>query len=150
MSIREAATWFGWNERRTRRAVARGELPQFRVTGSPRGTVRIWVADAEPRELPARDRANPFYSRVLSTYGLSRAEFELMFIAQDGRCPLCLRDFAGIMERGGPVVDHDHMTGKVRGLLCSGCNTGIGRFEHSTEWLDRALAYLAEHRDPRS
>ena len=44
----------------------------------------------------------------------------------------------------GLVVDHDHDTGRVRGLLCSNCNVGIGYLKHNTELLRKAIAYLTE------
>lgn len=39
-------------------------------------------------------------------------------------------------------VDHNHKTGAVRGLLCNGCNMGLGRFEDNIEWLQNAIDYL--------
>ncbi len=45
-----------------------------------------------------------------------------------------------------PHIDHDHSTGKVRGLLCSCCNTGIGMFKDNPDVLDRAAFYLVRSR----
>jgi hypothetical protein len=47
------------------------------------------------------------------------------------------------------AVDHNHVTGAVRALLCTNCNTGLGRFDDSRELLRRAIAYLEKH-DPSS
>jgi len=71
--------------------------------------------------------------------------FESLLRAQDGKCAIC-----GVSEghrsRRGTVcrlaVDHDHQTGKVRGLLCNNCNRGLGRFKDSVENLEAALRYL--------
>lgn len=64
---------------------------------------------------------------------------------QGGRCAICKRPFASIdaKKRATSVrVDHDHATGKVRGLLCNPCNTGLGMFQDSIGVLEEALAYL--------
>ncbi|KOX53929.1 hypothetical protein ADL19_14950 [Streptomyces purpurogeneiscleroticus] len=77
-------------------------------------------------------------------YGISVAEFEAMFDLQDGKCKIC---------HGGPkglhstlVVDHDHETGAVRGLLCGSCNALLGMAGDDIEILDRARRYL-NHQD---
>jgi hypothetical protein len=44
-----------------------------------------------------------------------------------------------------PNIDHCHTTGKVRGLLCNGCNTGIGMFKESIPALLKAADYIFEH-----
>lgn len=58
-------------------------------------------------------------------YGIGLAEYRAMFVAQDGRCALCRRAYA---KKNLPV-DHDHVTGKVRKLLCHRCNSQLGWFE---------------------
>lgn len=65
-------------------------------------------------------------------YGLTEADFDVLLASQGGLCA---------MECGKPAihVDHCHETGKVRGLLCRGCNVGLGFYEKLHE---RAKAYL--------
>lgn len=72
-------------------------------------------------------------------YGISVYEYEEMFFGQDGKCAIC-----GDEEKNGKLLatDHDHKTGKVRGLLCFKCNSGIGQFKDSIPLLLAALEYL--------
>lgn len=74
----------------------------------------------------------------LKAYGLSDEDFAAMLAAQGGACAICQR----ITDR--PLhVDHDHETGRVRGLLCYSCNAALGSFGDSPARLLSALAYLA-------
>ena len=62
---------------------------------------------------------------------------------RDGRCDICARIPAGRLH-----IDHNHATGKIRGLLCGTCNRGIGSLGDSVELLKAALRYLdASSRD---
>ena len=74
-----------------------------------------------------------------STHGLETGQWDAMLIAQFGRCGICLDPMKS------PQVDHDHRTGKVRELLCTGCNTGLGGFKDQRAILFRAISYLARH-----
>lgn len=73
---------------------------------------------------------------ISSLYGLSRAKYEAMVSEQRGMCAIC----GTAMDV--PHVDHCHATGKIRGLLCSGCNTGIGQLGDSPDRCEAAAAYL--------
>lgn len=80
-------------------------------------------------------------------YGLDGKTFDAILAKQKGECPVCgVRLTFG---RGSTAahVDHDHTTGRVRGLLCSNCNRGLGCFKDSPEALTRALQYLKENTD---
>lgn len=68
-------------------------------------------------------------------YGITVDDFDHMFAEQDGVCAIC---------RAAPAahVDHDHDTGRVRGLLCFNCNGALGQFRDRTELMLRAVAYL--------
>ncbi|KPC89946.1 hypothetical protein ADL27_38495 [Streptomyces sp. NRRL F-6602] len=60
-----------------------------------------------------------------------------MYFEQDGTCALspCVRE--------AKVVDHCHATGRVRGLLCQGCNVAVG-FVESPEWLSSTIEYIGK------
>lgn len=58
-----------------------------------------------------------------------------------GGCAICgTTDWPGRHNR--PHVDHDHATGRLRGVLCSECNTGLGKFRDRIDLLEVAIAYL--------
>jgi hypothetical protein len=74
-------------------------------------------------------------------YGIDIEEYTKLLEKQDFKCAIC-------GSRGSDIkslaVDHDHATGKVRGLLCDSCNLGIGKFKDSTELLTSAINYLKD------
>ena len=81
-------------------------------------------------------------SRVSALYGITPDEYKLMHEKQGGKCAICneVPKTKRLLH-----VDHCHKTKKVRGLLCSGCNTGIGNLKESVQSLENAIKYLKEH-----
>jgi len=69
-------------------------------------------------------------------YGLSLDKYNEMYEAQEGKCLICGEHKDKLM------VDHDHKTNKVRGLLCTHCNTGIGFLKDNVNNLKKAIDYL--------
>lgn len=97
------------------------------------------------------DERNRGYSRSkkLRRYGLTIEQYEAMFAAQGGVCAICRlpeRNRQPHRKDGKWVdplaIDHDHATGKVRGLLCMLCNTAIGKFGDDPVMLRQAADYL--------
>lgn len=78
--------------------------------------------------------------RRAKKYGLSVDDVEAMLKAQDGKCAICGEKNSG--NRINLYVDHDHKTGKVRGLLCHHCNTGIGQLGDDIRLVQAAVEYL--------
>lgn len=76
-------------------------------------------------------------------YGITNEDYDRLVQAQDGVCAVC-----GELPSGGKSggkfldVDHDHVTGVVRGLLCGPCNRGIGQMKDDPQRLRKAAAYL--------
>lgn len=77
-------------------------------------------------------------------YGISLTDYDQMVAERNGKCDICGRVPEGKRNQACLHVDHDHRTGRVRGLLCSHCNRGLGFLGDSPETLSRAAAYLAE------
>ena len=73
-------------------------------------------------------------------YGITLEQYEAMLESQNGKCAICKGD---CLTGRNLAVDHDHETGKVRGLLCSKCNQGLGQL-NNIELLQRAIDYLKE------
>jgi hypothetical protein len=74
-------------------------------------------------------------------YGITLDDYQRMHARQQGECAICERHETSV---GPLVVDHDHDSGKVRGLLCHSCNRGLGQFKDDPELLRAASAYLVE------
>lgn len=102
----------------------------------------IWCSEScAARRLARREIVRK--SRLKTEYRLTPDEFAAMLKRQRGRCAVC----------GGQdpkhtnwSVDHDHVTGQVRGILCSRCNTGIGQLQDDPVVIRAALAYVLKHR----
>lgn len=76
-------------------------------------------------------------------YGISHSEFCALLNKQGGVCAICRR--IGWNGRG-PHIDHNHATGKIRGIICSSCNTGLGYIKDNPN-IARAMAdYLEENK----
>lgn len=79
-------------------------------------------------------------------FGITLDDYEERFKAQRGVCAICRKpesvEHHSTNEVQPLVVDHDHDSGAVRGLLCTRCNKGIGLLMHRPEVLEAAAAYL--------
>ena len=94
-----------------------------------------------------RENSTSVKSQYLKrNYGLTFEEFEAMLSDQDNCCAIC-----GITKPQGRhkrfCVDHHHKTGKVRGLLCSNCNTALGLVGDNIDTLKSMIDYLKNHED---
>ena len=78
---------------------------------------------------------------TLAAHGLTPQNYRAMLEEQDHRCAICQSEDPGHWS-GRFVVDHDHGTRVVRGLLCASCNIGLGYFEDDPARLAAAIAYL--------
>ena len=106
------------------------------LNGQPRLTPFPGSREIYPREIVKanNDRSKREY-HYRKHYGLSIAEVEAIRERQSGLCAIC-------RIRPAKDVDHDHRTKRPRGLLCHGCNLGLGYLHDSPERLVAALEYL--------
>lgn len=72
-------------------------------------------------------------------FDITPDDYDQLLCEQGGVCAICKKTCSTGIRL---AVDHNHTTGKVRGLLCTGCNTGLGKFKDSVELLTSAIAYL--------
>jgi len=74
-------------------------------------------------------------------YNITQKDYEALLLEQGGKCAICeTEEPKG--RRNTWHIDHDHRTGKVRGLLCWLCNSGLGKFKDDEDMLDKAATYL--------
>jgi len=92
----------------------------------------------QAHKIPKEEARN--IRRLDSLYGMSPEQFQQMVDAQKGLCAICHR--LPHPKRPRLNIDHCHETGKVRGLLCHLCNTGLGSFQDNSAVLAAAIQYL--------
>lgn len=107
---------------------------------------------AARKSKPGNYLATRTYNRqrkLRAKFGLTPEQYEEMLSKQNGVCAICEQPETGKV-RGitKPLaVDHDHATGKVRGLLCDRCNHALGRMQDQPARLRRAADYLEQHQE---
>lgn len=111
-----------------------------RVVGEDEATFKRRRDRAYRRVMPERSAAYDLKKH----YGLTAKEYEALLESHGGKCAICGQPETQAI-RGKTLrlsVDHCHAKGHVRGLLCSNCNSGLGRFKDDPAALRRAAAYL--------
>lgn len=78
---------------------------------------------------------------IMYKYGLTLEQYDKMLEEQNYVCAIC----QGLPGAKGFHVDHSARNGKVRGLLCGRCNSGIGMLQHAPRILAAAIVYLESH-----
>jgi hypothetical protein len=84
--------------------------------------------------------------RTLRRYGITQEQFDAMLEHQGNRCAICRTDTPCPTSGKTWHIDHDHETGRVRGLLCNSCNRGIGQLGDDPDRLESAARYLRASR----
>jgi len=78
-------------------------------------------------------------------FGIDLIQYESMFKKQNGSCAICGNKNFGDKRNRYLCIDHDHVTLKIRGLLCSSCNKGLGQFKDNKNTLIKAAIYLQKY-----
>lgn len=96
----------------------------------------------------SQDRCHAHYMklRVYQKHNLTEESYSQLLKEQNGVCKICQSQETATNGRSTKIkdlaIDHDHKTGKVRGLLCSRCNRGLGLFRDDVSVLKSAIDYL--------
>lgn len=77
---------------------------------------------------------NKKWRRIAQRYGIGKPQWEMLLMKQVGHCALC--------PLPAEVVDHDHQSGQVRGLLCYRCNLLLAGLDADPSWFSRAKEYV--------
>ena len=126
--------WRAENAEKARAAVHKwrmkpGSLEKQRIS------VRNWCENNKDRHKEIQRK-----NHLKRDYNLSIEDYQQMYELQEGKCSICL-EWHDLL-----CVDHDHLTGQVRQLLCRRCNAAIGSLEEDVRLLQRAIDYLIKWR----
>lgn len=91
-----------------------------------------------------RRREAPQHMVYLNPYpDIVNLDYYTLLDSQDNACAICKTKEFG---KHGPHIDHNHITKKVRGILCHQCNLGLGQFKDNIEKLKLAIEYLEKNK----
>lgn len=95
------------------------------------------------RRNPDATKRNSKNQNLKWNYGITLDHFNKMCLEQGDTCAICKKDNSQFTKT--LFVDHCHKTGKIRGLLCKKCNSGLGFLGETVEDLERAIEYLKKY-----
>ncbi len=110
---------------------------------------RKGIKKREPSKYPSGIDGVKMRSRALQlkrAYGITLDEYDTMILSQNGVCSICGKEETVVMRgaRQSLSVDHCHSTNRIRGLLCSKCNRGLGAFGDDIDIMVSAISYLKQ------
>ena len=115
------------------------------------GSVKEWVDKNREKvnlsnkkryhSLTTEEKKKRNRKQQISVYGLTVEQYDTMLLEQNGVCAICLNPEKS-SSKTFLSIDHDHKTGKIRGLLCDNCNKGLGHFYDNSSLLYNAINYL--------
>lgn len=138
MAFDRKAYMHRWNRDPEKVAIRKAAHKKYRDRPEIKEKMRAWQ---RARNATPKGRAQQKARQLKRNYGMTIDQYNEMAVAQHYRCKICGAP-AEEQQYGKLHVDHDHQTDEIRGLLCSGCNTGLGQFKENPDTLELAAAYL--------
>jgi len=141
-----------YNTEEERKEAERGDRRRWREKHAEqvRETTRLWRKNNKQRHKetnqqwrknnPERAREQSYRKR-LAKFGLTLEQYQEMLEQQDGVCKICGKENPNGQRL---AVNHNHVTGKIRKLLCAVCNAALSRLEKDRDWGKKAIEYLNE------
>ena len=118
------------------------ELKKFVLSPCSKHGRRTLCIECYKEQNRKRSRSDYGLKAITKRYGITVSDYNEMFKQQDGCCEICGKH--QIHEVTRLHIDHCHLTGKVRGLLCGNCNHLLGKAQDSISILKNAIEYLQE------
>lgn len=115
------------------------------INGNTRSCSCLQKEEAGKRLYKDGRSKDPFYNqrlRLKKLYNITLEDFLELYKKQDYKCKICNTDLDSHKFRQFMNIDHCHKTNKIRGILCSSCNVGLGSFKDSVVILNKAIEYL--------
>ena len=127
-----------WNEKRRKRYAEDEEYRERRkAEGRAYHAAHREKDNERQRRRSWTKKLSDFWRRLARFYGISREQYEALLARQGGVCGICRKP-----PQKPFCVDHSHATGRVRGLLCRKCNTGLGSYDDDASVMAAGIAYL--------
>lgn len=105
------------------------------------------------KEWRKNNKERVYNSKLIYRYNITIDDYNELLNKQNGVCAICGNNETVIHGKSGELkplsVDHCHVTGKVRGLLCSSCNLSLGGFKDNVKTLKSAIKYLKDNKDEK-
>lgn len=128
----------------------RADCKLCNIEGRKAYSKKIW-ATPSPQKAKVKARRKELYDPqkkrryAIIRHGITVEEHDVMFLTQQGVCAVCgLPPNKKNKQNWSLNIDHDHITGKVRGLLCGKCNTALGLLNEDQETIKKLLRYVEE------
>lgn len=97
-----------------------------------------------PENIQERNKKHSRGSYLKSRYGITEKEYDVLLQKQEGKCAICRKPASAFHSKRNLGVDHNHITGENRGLLCTYCNVMIGKFEKNIGLLESFIEYMRQ------